>query len=105
MARNVLKCGGSHTLETVFFILRERLLFRQTFPNVLSLCFPPYKQQIELDSQTTVDVGEEEQTLTCTYTLLKDLPLSLTKTTFCYSALLFSLDDLNKSFGALLLIP
>lgn len=70
----------------------------------LSLCFPPYKQQIELDSQTTVDVGEEEQTLTCTYTLLKDLPLSLTKTTFCYSALV-CLDDLNKSFWALLLIP
>lgn len=70
----------------------------------LFFCFPPYKQQIELDSQTTVGVGEEEQTVMCTYTLLKDLPLSLTETTFCYSALV-CLDDLYKSFWALLLIP
>lgn len=63
----------------------------------LFFCFPPYKQQIELNSQTTVDVGEEEQTLTCTYTLLKDPTLSLTKTAFCYSALV-CLDDLYKSF-------
>lgn len=51
---------------------------------LLFLCFPPYKQQMELNSQTIVDVGEEEQTLTCTYTLLKDLPFILPKTTFCF---------------------
>lgn len=61
---------------------------------LLFLCFPPYKQQTELNSQTTVGVGEEEQTLTCTYTLLKDLPLILPKSTFCYSALV-SPDDLK----------
>lgn len=50
---------------------------------------------MELNSQTTVDVGEEEQTLTCTYILLKDLPLILPKPVFCYSAL-ESFDDLMK---------
>lgn len=49
---------------------------------------------MELNSHTAVDVGEEEQTLTCTYILLKDLSLILPKPVFCYSAL--------ESFGNLM---
>lgn len=82
--------------ENSFLYPKENTYYHSGRPSLmlLFLCFPPYKQQTELNSQTTVGVGEEEQTLTCTYTLLKDLPLILPKSTFCYSALV-SLDDLK----------
>jgi len=95
---NILKCGGSHTLKTVFFISGETYYYSgKSSLMLLFLCFPPYKQQTELNSQITVELGEEEQTLTCTYKLHKDLPLILPKTTFWFSALV-SLYDLNQRF-------